>query len=941
MTKHAEQKDKECDRVMRMGHKIKSAVCCLMAAALAGAWLPAARAAEPERQVVRVAFPEQEGMSYISREDKVSGYNYDYLEKISEYTGWEMEYIAYSSADGNEAVGSALRDLQEGRVDLLGPLLKNEQTEALFEFPEHSYGTVYTTLCAPVSSSLRESGIRGVWHLRVGLWEQAKTRNAEVLNFLESENITGEIVYYDSAEEQEQALMDGEVDVISGLSLSPVSNTCIVAKFAARPYYFAATKGSTDLIRELDRTMEELNENQPHLTDALFERYFLNTDDEFTVSGEQRQTLAAQGALRVLCVDGDAPYVYSDDNGEAKGAIVSVLNDFAGKMELPIEYTFCGSRDEADALLAAGEYDILAGIPLPSDYCAQAGFIKSETIMRSGIAFAKRQSAEGRGGVLALVRGTEESVNTADFDSVLLCDTNEDSIAAVRRGQADAAAGDRSVLEYYIYDTHSAITTSLILGEQHNVCVAVARDRREPLLSVLNSYIYSLSDMKKTMYLEDGNAHSHAESLSHYIALHPTESTAAGILLTLLVTAVVYVLIYSVKMNRKNRELRAANEAKSEFLSRMSHDIRTPMNAIVGMVNVAEGHADDPAAVRGYLDKIRTASAYLLSLINDILDMRKVESEQIELHEDTVDLHGLVCECACILENRASEQNVELDISGMDGFAPPRVAASAQHLQRVFMNVIGNAIKYNKPGGAVCLAARVRAQSAETVDCEFVVADTGIGISEEFQKRMFQPFTQENTDSRGEYRGTGLGLAIVKAIVDKMGGTITVKSAPGSGTTMTIRLAFPIDRSSGPAEVVRRPSGAYLAGRTILAAEDNALNAEILQLLLEQAGARVTMTENGEQLAQRFADAAPGTYDLILTDIMMPVMDGYEAARRIRAMERPDAQTIPIVALTANAFAEDAKRAEDAGMNAHLPKPVDTAKLAETLERLLAPEKQE
>lgn len=269
-----------------------------------------------ERQVIRVAFPTQEGMSFFGHSGKVTGYNYDYLEKISEYTGWEMEYVPYGSADGNEAVGNAISDLEEGNVDLLGPLLKNEYTEAMFEFPEKSYGTVYTTLNALSSGSLRENNLYNIELLRVGLWQQAETRNEEVLNFLKSENLPYEIIYFETSEEQ----------------------------FAPRPYYFASTKGNTELINKLDETIELIDQVDPNLQDSLYNNYFRVANDAFQLNSEQKEKLENMGTLRILCAENAAPYAFKL-NGEPAGLFVSMLNDFSESTGLSVEYTFCKNRE--------------------------------------------------------------------------------------------------------------------------------------------------------------------------------------------------------------------------------------------------------------------------------------------------------------------------------------------------------------------------------------------------------------------------------------------------------------------------------------------------------------------------------------------------------------------------------------------------------------------
>lgn len=663
-------------------------------------------------------------MSYVGHTGKVTGYNYDYLEKISEYTGWQMEYVVYADADANKAVSQAMEDLQNGKVDLMGPLLKNQYTEELYAFPMYSYGMVYTTLCALATGNLRETNVKSRSLLRIGLWETAKVRNAEVIAYLDAEKYNYEITYYPTAEAQQQGLQDGQVDLISSVSLSPLTNTRIVEQFAARPFYFAASKENGSLIRELDTAIARVNQVEPQLQDTLYDSYFRNSGDMFSLTEEQKANVAKTGSLQVLCVDHDAPYVYQQ-KGEPAGMLVSVLNDFAEEMGLDVTYTFCDSRAEAEALLSEHSYDILAGLPFTSGYCAQIGYVKSEPVIASGMALVRDLSAENteKKDAIAVVNGLEELVDTSDY-------------------------------------------------------------------------------------------------------------------------------------------------------------------------------------------------------------------EEVQLHEESVDLHAVVDSCRKIMENRAVEAGLSFETPDLAAFDPPRVRASERHLRQIFINLIGNAVKYNRPGGRVVLTAKVASRTADAVTCQFGVSDTGIGMSKAFQSRMFEPFSQEQTESPSEYRGTGLGLSIVKAMIDQMGGQITVDSRKGEGTDIVWTLTFPIDREYRETADPEAPAELDLTGKRILAAEDNALNAEIVEMMLEEAGARVTLVDNGKALVEAFAASPAGSFDYILTDVMMPVMDGYEACRAIRAMERADAAAIPIVAMTANAFSEDIRRSLDAGMNAHISKPFDVNKLKQSLAKL-------
>ena len=374
----------------------------------------------------------------------------------------------------------------------------------------------------------------------------------------------------------------------------------------------------------------------------------------------------------------------------------------------------------------------------------------------------------------------------------------------------------------------------------------------------------------------------------------------------------------------------SANLAKTEFLQRMSHDIRTPINGIRGMVEIGDRCPEDMARQADCRKKIWEASTLLLELVNEVLDMGKLESGEVVLESVPFDLPELMHEVTDVLEKQAAERGIVLHREY--GRLPhPRLVGSPLHVKRLLMNVLSNAIKYNKDKGRVMLNCFELSSTGDKVQICFVCADTGIGMSEEFQKRMFEPFTQENAGARSVYGGTGLGMSITKSLVDKIGGTIGVESKQGIGTTYTITLPFTIDNTEAAEPEQQQTDLTVLQGRRVLLAEDNALNMEIMEFLLNDVGIKVTKAADGQQAVEAFAASPVGGFDAILMDVMMPVWDGHEATRAIRAMDRPDAKTIPIFAMTANAFTEDRLKALQAGMNEHLPKPIDP----DTLYRLL------
>ena len=383
------------------------------------------------------------------------------------------------------------------------------------------------------------------------------------------------------------------------------------------------------------------------------------------------------------------------------------------------------------------------------------------------------------------------------------------------------------------------------------------------------------------------------------------------------------------------KKAEAANEAKTEFLQRMSHDIRTPINGICGMVNMAEHYADDMEKQTEYRTKVKEASNLLLELVNEILDMSKLESGEIVLEEIPFNLSSISREVFVVIEQMAAEQNIRIMWERKE-ITHRNFIGSPGYVKRVMMNILSNAIKYNRENGQIYISCiEIPSEQPEMTTMEFVCRDTGIGMTEEFQKYIFEPFAQEHTGSRTKFAGTGLGMAIAKNLIEKMGGTITMESEKDVGTTFVIRVPFKTDPDADKREKQKDVSENSIKGLHILLAEDNELNMEIAEFVLQNEGADVTKAWNGQEAVELFKNSASGELDVILMDIMMPVMNGYEATQMIRSLDREDAKTIPIIAMTANAFTEDRIRAKEAGMNEHVAKPVDVEVLVKVIHKLV------
>ena len=534
-------------------------------------------------------------------------------------------------------------------------------------------------------------------------------------------------------------------------------------------------------------------------------------------------------------------------------------------------------------------------------------------------------------------------------------DSFEDARKAVQDKKADCFLSSSGRATEYVNDKK---LYSVFLTQPDNISFAVSRGN-SVLLSILNKTLKSMPTSKLTGALSAYDNASRKVTLLDFIKENLLAVATVFICVFLAVLLIILGILQkarsaetkakkaarqSYELNQKLKEshheletalmhAESANSAKTTFLNNMSHDIRTPMNAIIGFTSLAASHVDNKEKVKEYLSKISTSSEHLLSLINDVLQMSKLEDENIEISHEPIDLGEISREVGTIISGRTAEAGIAFEI-GKQEFPVSYVYGSPLHIRQIFLNIYGNCIKYNKPHGKVTTTLKCLGEKNGIVTYRWTISDTGIGMSEEFLKHIFEPFVQEHSDARTVYSGTGLGMSIVKKIIDRMNGTIVVTSKEGEGSTFVITLPFEI--AEKPEEIPAEMDGEVnIAGLHLLLAEDNELNAEIARTLLEDEGAITTIVNDGQQAVDIFSRNKPGTFDAILMDIMMPEMDGLSATKAIRALDREDAKTIPIIAMTANAFDEDEKKCMEAGMNAHLVKPLDIQKMKEAVCRYL------
>ena len=613
---------------------------------------------------------------------------------------------------------------------------------------------------------------------------------------------------------------------------------------------------------------------------------------------------------------------------------------------LQFELKGYNSRQEQLEALHNHEIDLIFHVSQNPYSAEKNGFVLSDTIWTFNMAAitSSKSFNETAGNTIALTKDNFAlkayiSYNYPQWD-IKEYETVDDAFHAVKDGKAECFVSNSGHIMKFLKNNRSLNT--FYLTKPADVSFGIAQG--EPLLlSIMNKTLTSISAEKLSGAVITYSNSMRKVTLMDYIRDNLLVVAVSGIaVFTLILSVIIHALRKARKAvdeaNRLNQRLeenkrelqialeeaQSANKAKTSFLNNMSHDIRTPINGIIGMLAIIQKSEDNPKRMKDCLDKIDESSKLLLSLVNDVLDMAKLESDTIIVDSESVNLDQVCKEITETVAFQAEEAG--LTVTGEhDDYSNIYVWSNPLHLKKILMNLFTNSMKYNKPSGSISMNMRTLEKSDEHITCEFEIQDTGVGMSEEFVKnKLFVPFVQEENAARSKYTGTGLGMPIVKQLVEKMGGTISVESKLGEGSRFKVVIPFKIDNSRKPeAAVIDEDTNADISGLHVLLVEDNELNMEIAEFMLEDCGVSVDKASNGQEAVQKFESSKAGEYDAVLMDVMMPVMNGITATKAIRAMEHPDAKIIPIIAMTANAFREDVENCVNAGMNAHIAKPLD------------------
>ena len=934
-----EQNDKKTDREKRLCLSILALIMLLFVPVSAYASEiksdgKTTQAMEEENKTVRVGYFPYANFQEGGYGEHKQGAGYEYLQKISYITGWKYEYVYGSFKE-------CLDMLADGEIDLLGSVSYTPERAESIDYSTYAEGTErYWLYTREEHADLADGDLKQMNGCRIGATDGSYQK--ELLEkWLDSNQIQAEVVICKGYDEMIEKLDADELDALVVPALSVNSDFIAIANIGAGDCYFGVSKSRPDLLKELNSALEEINNTETDYSSKLYARYEGKAVINYALNKEEKQWLDAhENTICVGYLKDNLPFC-GEENGKLTGILGTVLDTVQEKYKITIKVVPCSTGEQMNEALQSGEIDI-AG-PIIQDLYTQEQFqviLTDEIFDITPVVIYKGNEYRSS---LSTIAATDTSLYSELMVSFLFpdaeikqYDTQEECLKAVANGKAGATVIPSSKINLL---NESPMTKSLSFAEmakRQELALFTTRENRRAA-TIINKAIEQSSNVLNGVVLAQNSVSEKKMTLQDVFAEYG--GLAVGV--SFVIIFVLLLLVYSLSVSRKKQmealkeaqDANAANIAKTTFLNHMSHDIRTPMNAIVGFTDIAMKRNPDKE-VENCLKKIRQSSEYLMTLINDVLDISRIESGKLEYKPVPADLRDIINTVSSIARGYMENRDLNFCVS-REELKTPYVMADELRIREVLLNIISNAVKFTKDGGTISFVAEnCPGNDEHHVIVRYRISNTGIGMSEEFQSRIFDEFTQENDGARTSYKGTGLGMAIAKKYVDLMGGKIEVSSRQGIGSTFTVEIPLRIAEQVLTEKEEKLRKDMDLHGLHVLLAEDNDLNAEIAVSLLEEQGMIVTRAADGKSALLQFCNTAPGTFDLILMDIMMPEMNGYETTKAIRNLSnRPDGKEIPIIAMTANAFAEDVQAALDAGMDDHVAKPMNMDILTSAIEK--------
>lgn len=892
--------------------------------------------AKPQSEVVKAAWYE-DSYHITDKNGNRSGYGYEYEQAVSAYTGWDYDYVT-----GNWE--ELLKKLQNGEIDLMSSLSYTDERAKTMLFSDLPMGEEKYYLYADLANSdISASDISSLNGQSIAMMENS-VQATQFYDWEKKNNVKTKHVFVSSMDSAKEMFAKHEIQGVISTETSIWVNTGLSAVFATggSEIYYGINKNRPDLKEELDNAMRAMENDKPFYSDDLYKQY-IATQSVAALSSDEQEWLKQHGAIRVGYLENDPGFSTVDPQS---GKLMGVVNDYieyaSNCFEQPLEFNLVGldSQEELIQAVRDNKIDVIFHVNQNPYYAEKNGLALSNTVLSVPFAAVTAQEAfdESAENTVAIAKENSKYKWYVTYNypnwNIKECNSIKDAEQEVRNGKADCFIARSGQAMDYVNDKKMH---SVFLTKTANTSFAVDKGNTI-LMSILNKTLKSIQTSKLT-----GAVSMYEDSLKRVTF---TDFIKDNFLMVIIMFSLVFILILGMfihllkkakaaetKARESQTQAENANAAKSAFLFNMSHDIRTPMNALLGYNQLMKKELTDPKLLH-YQRAVEQSGNLLLAIINNVLDMARIESGRVELDESYARIDQTVDEIKSVFEPQADQKGLNLIFETQ--VEHQHVLCDITKTKQILVNLISNAVKYTPTGGTVTVTVQeIPCEQENSVKIQIEVRDTGIGMSKEFLPTLFDSFSRERNTTVGKVAGTGLGMAIVKKYVDLMGGSIDVKSELGKGTVFTLILIQKKADENYYGQKASKTDAAdmesSLRGKHILLAEDNELNAEIAIAILEETGLIIDRVEDGIQCVDRIEQMPAGTYDMILMDIQMPNMDGYEATKCIRHLQDIKKAEIPIIAMTANAFQEDAEKCIAVGMNAHLAKPLDIKKVEQTI----------